>query len=131
MQARAERDAEPDEAVANFADRLAEAVERKRSQLVVGLDPVREQLPVELQAEEPAAAFVRFCSGIVDAVAPAAVAVKPQSAFFEAIGPPGAQALRRGVRLRPRRRPARDRRRQARGHRLDRARLRGRLRRAA
>src|SRR5258706_11733405 len=32
--------------VANFADRLAEAVERKRSQLVVGLDPVVEQLPV-------------------------------------------------------------------------------------
>ncbi len=79
-------------AVANFADRLAEAVERKRSQLVVGLDPVREQLPAELQADEPAASFVRFCRGIVDAVAPAAVAVKPQSAFFEAIGPAGAQA---------------------------------------
>jgi orotidine-5'-phosphate decarboxylase len=90
--ARAEGDVEPDEGVANFADRLAEAVERKRSQLVVGLDPVREQLPVELQADDPAAAFVRFCCGIVDAVAPAAVAVKPQSAFFEALGPAGVQA---------------------------------------
>lgn len=79
-------------ALGNFGDRLVEAVERKRSQLVVGLDPVREQLPVELRAEEPASAFVRFCRGIVDAVAPSAAAVKPQSAFFEALGPAGAAA---------------------------------------
>jgi orotidine-5'-phosphate decarboxylase len=77
---------------AHFGDRLAEAVERKRSQLVVGLDPVRERLPVELRADEPAPAFVRFCRGIVDAVALHAVAVKPQSAFFEALGPEGAAA---------------------------------------
>jgi orotidine-5'-phosphate decarboxylase len=82
----------PRGAVGHFADRLAEAVERKRSQLVVGLDPVREHLPVEFLAEESAAAFARFCRGIVDAVAPAAVAVKPQSAFFEAVGPGGATA---------------------------------------
>ncbi|MBX5474804.1 MAG: hypothetical protein IRZ20_07280, partial [Thermoleophilia bacterium] len=37
-------------AVAPFADRLAAAVERKRSQLVVGLDPVPEQLPPELRS---------------------------------------------------------------------------------
>jgi hypothetical protein len=36
---------------APFADRLAEAVERKRSQLVVGLDPVVDLLPVELRGE--------------------------------------------------------------------------------
>jgi hypothetical protein len=35
-------------ATTNFADRLAEAVERKRSQLVVGLDPRPDLLPVEL-----------------------------------------------------------------------------------
>jgi orotidine-5'-phosphate decarboxylase len=79
--------------VTHFADRLAEAVERKRSQLVVGLDPVLEQLPVELQAEPPAAAYARFCRGIVDAVAATAVAVKVQSAFFEALGPEGATAF--------------------------------------
>ena len=78
--------------VSHFADRLAEAVERKRSQLVVGLDPVPEQLPDELRSEEPAAALAGFCRGIVDAVAPFAVAVKPQSAFFEAIWPAGAAA---------------------------------------
>ncbi|HUJ93230.1 MAG TPA: orotidine-5'-phosphate decarboxylase [Gaiellaceae bacterium] len=88
-----------DVAVAHFADRLAEAVERKHSQLVVGLDPVPDQLPVELRGEtvlgreHAAAACARFCCGIVDAVAPYAVAVKPQSAFFEALGSDGFRAL--------------------------------------
>jgi orotidine-5'-phosphate decarboxylase len=36
---------------------------------------------------------VRFCCGVVDAVAPSVVAVKPQSAFFEALGPEGARAF--------------------------------------
>ena len=63
-------------ATATFADRLAEAVERKRSQLVVGLDPRLDLLPVELRGEavlgraEAANAFARFCCGIIDAVAP-------------------------------------------------------------
>lgn len=84
--------------VSAFADRLVEAVGRKRSQLVVGLDPVLERLPRELRSEAAsdragaAAACERFCRGIVDAVAPSAVAVKPQSAFFEALGPDGVAA---------------------------------------
>jgi len=36
---------------ANFADRLAESVMRKRSQLVVGLDPRLDLLPMELRGE--------------------------------------------------------------------------------
>jgi orotidine-5'-phosphate decarboxylase len=79
-------------AVTHFSDRLADSVERKQSQLVVGLDPVLELLPDELQAEAPADALVRFCCGIVDAVARFAVAVKPQSAFFEAHGSEGVRA---------------------------------------
>jgi orotidine-5'-phosphate decarboxylase len=85
--------------VTHFADRLAEAVERKRSQLVVGLDPVVELLPLELRGEavlgrdHAAAACERFCCGIVDAVAPYAAAVKPQSGFFEALGVDGARAF--------------------------------------
>ncbi|MBA2643248.1 MAG: hypothetical protein H0U82_10005, partial [Actinobacteria bacterium] len=69
---------------AGFADRVAEAVERKRSQLVVGLDPRIDLLPMELRGEavlgraSAASAVSRFCKGIVDAVAPYAVAVKPQ-----------------------------------------------------
>ena len=71
-----------------FADRLAAEVERKRSQLVVGLDPQPDLLPVELRDD-----VARFCCGIVDAVAPYAVAVKPQLAFFEALGAEGMAAF--------------------------------------
>jgi orotidine-5'-phosphate decarboxylase len=91
--------AEPAVATAHFADRVAEAVERKRSQLVVGLDPRPELLPVELRGDahlgrdRAAEACARFCSGLVDAVAPYAVAVKPQVAFFEALGSDGMRAL--------------------------------------
>jgi orotidine-5'-phosphate decarboxylase len=79
--------------VTHFADELADAVDRKRSQLVVGLDPVLEHLPDEFRGEEPAPAFTRFCCGIVDAVASHAVAVKPQSAFFEALGAEGVRSF--------------------------------------
>jgi orotidine-5'-phosphate decarboxylase len=71
-----------------FADRVAAEVERKRSQLVVGLDPRTELLPVELRGD-----VARFCCGLVDAVAPHAVAVKPQLAFFEALGSGGMAAF--------------------------------------
>jgi orotidine-5'-phosphate decarboxylase len=83
----------------NFADRLAQAVERKRSQLVVGLDPRLDVLPMELRGESvlgraaAASAVARFCKGIMDAVGPYIVAVKPQSAFFEALGSDGIRAL--------------------------------------
>ena len=79
-----------------FGDRVAEAVDRKRSQLLVGLDPRVDLLPVELRGGaalrrgEPAAEAVeRFCCAIVDAVAPYVVGVKAQIAFFEALGPAG------------------------------------------
>jgi orotidine-5'-phosphate decarboxylase len=75
-------------ATLTFADRLAAEVERKRSQLVVGLDPNPDLLPVELRGD-----MARFCCGIVDAVAPHVVAVKPQLAFFEAAGPAGMGAF--------------------------------------
>ncbi|HLM34902.1 MAG TPA: orotidine-5'-phosphate decarboxylase [Gaiellaceae bacterium] len=75
-------------ATLTFADRLAAEVERKRSQIVVGLDPRPDLLPVELRGD-----VARFCCGIVDAVAPHAVAVKPQLAFFEALGTVGFAAF--------------------------------------
>lgn len=82
-----------------FPDRLAELVERKRSQLVVGLDPRPELLPVELRGASHASrsaaaeACERFCRGIVDAVAEYVVAAKPQLAFFEALGADGVRAF--------------------------------------
>jgi orotidine-5'-phosphate decarboxylase len=87
------------EAATNFADRVAEAVTRKRSQLVVGLDPRLDLLPMELRGEAvlgraaAASSVARFCKGIVDATGPYVVAVKPQSAFFEALGSDGVRAL--------------------------------------
>ena len=56
-------------------------------------------LPVELRGEAvlgraaAAARGARFCTGIIDAVAPYVVAVKPQVAFFEALGRDGWRAL--------------------------------------
>ena len=90
---------EPALATTSFGDRLADAVERKRSQLVVGLDPQVDLLPIELRGdvhlgrEHAAEAFGRFCRGVIDAVAPYVVAVKPQSAFFEELGADGVRAL--------------------------------------
>jgi orotidine-5'-phosphate decarboxylase len=85
---------EPEVAVAHFSDRLAEAVELKRSQLVVGLDPNPDLFPVELRGDGDAAvACSRFCCGLVDAVAPYVVGVKPQLAFFEALGAEGFRAF--------------------------------------
>ena len=49
-----------------FGDRVARAVEEKKSQLVVGLDPRIGLLPVELRADRssasPAAAAARIAS---------------------------------------------------------------------
>jgi orotidine-5'-phosphate decarboxylase len=70
----------------HFADRLAGAVERKGAPLCVGLDPDPDLMP-------DGVGVVEFCRGIVDAVAGVAVAVKPQSAFFEAQGATGWAAL--------------------------------------
>ena len=72
----------------SFADRLAESVDRKRTQVVVGLDPRPDLIPLEVRDDVP-----RFCRGIIDAVAPHAAAVKPQLAFFEALGVEGIAAL--------------------------------------
>jgi orotidine-5'-phosphate decarboxylase len=85
----------------NFGDRVAEAVERTQSCLCVGLDPRIDLLPPEVitglhpGASGRARAYERFCRGVVDAVAGEAVAVKPQVAFFEALGGTGISALER------------------------------------
>ena len=85
----------------NFADRLADAVSRKGSTLCIGLDPRIDLLPPELVTGlKPgragrARAYERFCEELIDSVADEAVAVKPQVAFFEALGGPGIGALER------------------------------------
>ncbi len=84
---------------AAFIDRLAVAVRERGNPLLVGLDPRFDQLPAPLRAlrdqtlETQSHAYRDFCRGIIDVVAPLVPAVKPQAAFFEALGPPGMAAL--------------------------------------
>lgn len=83
----------------HFADRLAEAVRRKQSPLMVGLDPRVGQLPDELRPAEGASldeiadAFLSFCRGVIDVAADQTPIVKPQAAFFEQLGPAGMATL--------------------------------------
>ena len=84
-----------------FAERLAGAVEAKRSQVVVGLDPDPAQLlPGAVEragegspAERAARAVAAHCGALVEALAPTCVAVKLQVACFERLGAPGWDAL--------------------------------------
>jgi orotidine-5'-phosphate decarboxylase len=81
------------ELAGHFADRLTAAVERRGNPVVVGLDPRYDELPAGLRRgaawTEQAAAYLEFCKGVIDVVAELVPAVKPQSAFFEQLGPPG------------------------------------------
>jgi orotidine-5'-phosphate decarboxylase len=77
----------------NFADRLVDAVREKNSRVVVGLDPRVDKLPQELRGQAPCDAILNFNKAIIDAVAPYAVAVKPQSAFYEIYGSAGVRTL--------------------------------------
>ena len=92
-------DVGPRVAAAAFADRVADAVDRKRTQILVGLDPRPELLPIELRGDTHASraaaadACARFCCGLVDAVAPYVVGAKVQLAFFEALGADGMAAF--------------------------------------
>jgi orotidine-5'-phosphate decarboxylase len=84
--------------VTHFTDQLAAAVVRCGNAVCVGLDPRLEQLPPPLvpagdSLAERAGAYRTFCIGVIDAVAELVPVVKPQSAFFEELGPPGVAAL--------------------------------------
>ena len=88
----------------HFADRLAAGVRRVRNPVLVGLDPRADSLPSGLLAADQktnpaavAAAYERFCEGVVDVVASRVAVVKPQAAFFEQLGPDGMVALGRVI----------------------------------
>lgn len=84
----------------HFADRLLDRVDVTRSHLVVGLDPDLRELPPDLldgvtDLAGAAAAAETFATAVIDGVAELVPAVKPQSAFFEALGSAGVAALER------------------------------------
>ncbi len=84
----------------HFGDRLASAVRRRDSAIAVGLDPDPTQLwpgvdtavPGASAAEAAASAVTAHCRHVLDAVAPACVAVKLQSASFERLGADGVRS---------------------------------------
>jgi orotidine-5'-phosphate decarboxylase len=87
-----------------FGDQLAGCVQRRRSQIVLGLDPDPARLwPEALElaggtegdaAERAARAVAAHCRLVLEAAADQCVAVKPQVACFERLGAPGWTALR-------------------------------------
>ncbi len=76
-----------------FGDRLADAVAARGAPACVGLDPHVDRLPTLAPGGDPVEAARAFCLGVVEAVAGVVPAVKPQVAFFEALGHRGVAAL--------------------------------------
>jgi len=81
-----------------FSDRLAAAVQQTGVGACIGLDPHLDRLPGPLVDQYgPAEAAKQFCLGVIDVVAGHVPSVKPQVAFFEALGAPGVAALQEVV----------------------------------
>lgn len=77
----------------NFTDKLNERITKKQSLLCVGLDTVLEKIPAFLRnGEEP---LFEFNKAIIDATADLAAAFKVNTAFYEAYGIEGWQALKK------------------------------------
>ncbi|GDX83448.1 orotidine 5'-phosphate decarboxylase [Deltaproteobacteria bacterium] len=82
----------------SFAERLAAAVIHSDTCLCVGIDPWADRLPGRGALSNPtrpelAELARRFGLAVVDAATGQVPAVKPQFAFFEALGPEGMAAL--------------------------------------
>ena len=87
---------------ASFAERLGDAVARRESQIVLGLDPdpavlwpqaARAAEVSGSPAERAGRAVLEQCRLLIEATADACVAIKPQLACFERLGAPGWSAL--------------------------------------
>jgi orotidine-5'-phosphate decarboxylase len=75
----------------SFNQTLTAALASRGSHLCVGLDPDLGTLPAEFEPEPDE--VLRFVSGIVEATAEFAAAYKPNSAFYEIMGPAGMEVL--------------------------------------
>ena len=69
-----------------FTERLDDAARRNQSLVCVGLDPWRPSMPID--------DFAAFTKAIIDVTSDLVCAYKPNSAFFEAEGLEGMQALK-------------------------------------
>lgn len=82
----------------SFADRLSTAIQQKKSPVLMGLDPRADMIPDDCfvdgknSPEAIAEGFYQFGSRLMVALKDHVAAVKPQIAFYEALGIPGLQA---------------------------------------
>ncbi|MGE5579994.1 MAG: orotidine-5'-phosphate decarboxylase [Bacillota bacterium] len=90
----------------HFGDKLLERIEKVGSSLVVGIDPDPKRLFGESSVFRRAnptlsreSLLDAFCEAAISAAAEAACAVKPQAAFFEAMGTWGYASLSRCIKL--------------------------------
>lgn len=83
----------------HFADRLHAGLKRCGTSLCMGLDPRWESLPTVFRSSfvdsmhGKAEAYLDFCKRVLELAKDKVAVVKPQSAFFEALGPEGMRAL--------------------------------------
>ena len=89
---------------AAFADRFVQSARRLGHPLCVGIDPHLGLIPTAFRAgamapadPDTAAAVELWCIALLDRVAGRVAAVKPQSAFFEVLGPAGSAVLARVI----------------------------------
>jgi len=83
--------------------RLQERIDELQNPTVVGLDPDLAHIPEDLlnkhikelgeNLESASMAVVEFNAGLIDAICDIVPAVKPQSAYYEMLGPYGVMAL--------------------------------------
>jgi orotidine-5'-phosphate decarboxylase len=79
----------------SFRTKLNASIDANKSLLCVGLDPVLEKLPPSLQSNP--VPFFAFNKAIIDATADVVCAYKPNSAFYEAMGPDGLLQLKQTI----------------------------------
>lgn len=88
-------------------DRLTEAILRTKNPSVVGLDPKLSYVPEFIKEEAfelygrtlkgAARAVLAYNKGIIDAICDIVPAVKPQCAYYEALGPHGMKTLAKTI----------------------------------
>lgn len=78
-----------------YTEKLSEAIQRNKSTLCVGLDPVPGRLPQKIRksTSDDASAVLTFCSRVIEATKDFCCAYKPNLAFFESLGPKAFQIL--------------------------------------
>ncbi|MCK5114270.1 MAG: orotidine-5'-phosphate decarboxylase [Phycisphaerae bacterium] len=73
----------------HFADRLLDAISDKGSPVCVGIDPNPSMIPAEFISNDPTETLdgiSRWALSVLEIVAPYVPSVKPQIAYFEALG---------------------------------------------